>query len=800
MARQPSDADRSRPGDTITDHDAEYRENAKGSKPLKAKDLSHVPCKFHRQGACTAGASCPFSHIAAEPGQQKGICQWYIKGNCKFAHKCALAHVLPGQPLSMDRKNKRAEQQARAAEAAAAAVAAASSTDPETSAQEVKRADTNEKRYASKATGDSLSSIHSGSTLGLRGSASSRPPMMIGKATATVSTSQMESPLHDTHLSRPGEETRRSSLASTSFAAVASAGLTRTSNLTQQLENSGLGPAASNSPSNNTLEEPHSPVPVRYPSATVASLENNANVSPERRRSPIPESQTRPNARAVASDLGFGPIGSPPQSSSLSARLNYPGSPQAQAHSPPGGISLTRGRHLNGLSPATPPKTNAFNFDPSAPGGFSTSPFSPGSASLYVPFGGSVPSRPIAPLTSIEPESSGSRGLWGEATHRGSLPASALLATMSANDVAVSNQVMVDDDAEEFLPHDLLSDEEKVHREVRGRAGSRPHFGDSQPRFVSSVPATGLLGQLHAGGLWNEKTERPEDATPQYLNGGRNPPASRNNDFVAVGGGNAPSPSLLGTSNASAAFLSAHLHRSNGGTQDIYPYGLNVNQSENRDALPHTAVDFAMSPPRASMLSNTKSSGLYYPNDGYLSSQQAARPLDSGLSHGQMALSPSSRALRSHEPGQSLPQGLAAGLSRLHLVPAANLVSPPLMSGSMTGSPREGLAQQDDWLKSISTELRSPPGGTGGSVGSTGVLSPPRLSALHNAFGGQGAGGSAGIGQLNGGIEATFGYSGVPAAAAHGMQHPWGTHNVPSPLSRTVHTGHDDTLFEMDDA
>ncbi|KAJ6557812.1 hypothetical protein B0H19DRAFT_868238, partial [Mycena capillaripes] len=60
-----------------------------------AKDLSHVPCKFYKVGSCTAGSSCPFSHSMVEPGGQKDVCAWFVKGNCKFGHKCALAHVLP---------------------------------------------------------------------------------------------------------------------------------------------------------------------------------------------------------------------------------------------------------------------------------------------------------------------------------------------------------------------------------------------------------------------------------------------------------------------------------------------------------------------------------------------------------------------------------------------------------------------------------------------------------------------------------------------------------------------------------
>lgn len=56
-----------------------------------AKDLSHVPCKFHKAGNCTAGTACPFSHDLTVPGTTKPVCQWYAKGNCKFGHKVRLA-------------------------------------------------------------------------------------------------------------------------------------------------------------------------------------------------------------------------------------------------------------------------------------------------------------------------------------------------------------------------------------------------------------------------------------------------------------------------------------------------------------------------------------------------------------------------------------------------------------------------------------------------------------------------------------------------------------------------------------
>ncbi|KAG4304789.1 hypothetical protein PORY_001842 [Pneumocystis oryctolagi] len=59
---------------------------------LNLKNLQHVPCKFYRQGMCTAGRNCPFSHnLNLE--SEGAPCKYFQKGNCKFGAKCALAHV-----------------------------------------------------------------------------------------------------------------------------------------------------------------------------------------------------------------------------------------------------------------------------------------------------------------------------------------------------------------------------------------------------------------------------------------------------------------------------------------------------------------------------------------------------------------------------------------------------------------------------------------------------------------------------------------------------------------------------------
>ncbi|XXZ98089.1 hypothetical protein QA089_000571 [Meyerozyma guilliermondii] len=67
-----------------------------GSGSQSNKNLSHVPCKFYRQGNCSAGSSCPFSHnLDGTLAADKLPCKYFQKGNCKFGLKCALAHFLP---------------------------------------------------------------------------------------------------------------------------------------------------------------------------------------------------------------------------------------------------------------------------------------------------------------------------------------------------------------------------------------------------------------------------------------------------------------------------------------------------------------------------------------------------------------------------------------------------------------------------------------------------------------------------------------------------------------------------------
>ncbi|KAI9303648.1 hypothetical protein BJ944DRAFT_183036, partial [Cunninghamella echinulata] len=72
----------------------------------KGTNLSHVPCKFFKQGTCTAGANCIFSHNLT-PTSEASVCKYFLKGNCKFGTKCALLHTMSpygeGRKLLMNR-------------------------------------------------------------------------------------------------------------------------------------------------------------------------------------------------------------------------------------------------------------------------------------------------------------------------------------------------------------------------------------------------------------------------------------------------------------------------------------------------------------------------------------------------------------------------------------------------------------------------------------------------------------------------------------------------------------------------
>ena len=684
----------------------------------------------------------------------------------------------------MDRKNKRAEQAIAQGKTLNAGTQA---SGKDGSDRENKRVAATDRRDGNAQKGGSEPTVSSTPATAARQTMSSRPPMMIGKAPPTVSATGSEAPLRDSDFRRSDESARRPS-GLPSFAAAAAAGVDPSTSAGRSSTTNTPSQQNSISTDSGPRTPPNghgTPLTTKQadPSATLVDVPSDS----PRRRSPIPQSRSLHRANP-SSDRGFGPIGSPPAASWASD------SPSKAATSPPsGGISLARARQtVNGFSPATSPSPNKFDFDPSAPGGFGTSPFStPGATSLFMTYGqgGSAPTRAhhkhtlsVGDHHVLAPR--GIPGVWESGAHRGSLPASTFLGKVQ--DQPNINNSVVDDDLEEFLPsslNELLTPDERSRRMSRHNPALTT-YSDSQPRFVNSVPANSLFNNIR--GLWDDGPDGVGGSSTQRLPSIARDGRSRQHDGLSGSAAlDGPSPSFLGTSNASAAFLSGHLLRTNGGTQDT---SAQFPTSSSIDAL-HFApsADVAFTPSRITSgpTSTTQSGGLFTPNDSsyYGLHQHPSRPLGD-VPRPHMALSPSSRALRSHEPGQSLPQGLAAGLSRLHLIPATNPVSPPPGSG---GSPHDGFQQQQTtWFKN--SELRGSLV-TGTSPGSVGVASPPRTSGLGGSF--------PNLNATNGATQSSPSSVPISTTVNSSLRRPWLGQPTSSPLSRP--TIPDDAMFDMDD-
>jgi len=483
--------------------------------PRSDNKLSHVPCRFYKMGACTAGPACQFSHVLVDRGG-KDVCQWYIKGNCKFGHKCALAHVLPGQPMGMDRKNKKAAQLAGQA------------VGNQRTSKNHTRSNTPQTQQTKEENGEQT------------------PKTRVPKAVQGNISATAPSPRSSEEPSEEPEKTDK---------------------------------PFENPPVNNTL-----PTPTETP--------------------PLPAAISRPltqrfSTRNTSSDLGYGPIGSPHNSS-----------PARPAFQP-----------VVQFSPGTSPH---HHHDAVA---LSTSPFAAGRTSALTGFPDreGLGHRPIQ-SASVLPRPIGiQRDSWQRQTGQ--------------TDVRTTTSDSDEGDMEEFLPsslNDLLTPEERKRRFSRS-GSSKPAPTQANHQYSRSVPAAGLLD----ASIWKDTpTERVLSSSIASM--------SLRSGFGSEG----PSPSHFpGTSNASGAFLPQFHRSTNQSARGFVSHSFDQDRDE-VGVLPQLGT----------------SRTLRYDNNGiplgYGSNRSAAL--------GSEALSPSARALQSHAPGQSLPQGLAAGLSRLHLVPPSH--------------------------------------------------------------------------------------------------------------------------------
>ena len=589
-----------------------------------------MPCKFFKVGSCTAGPACPFSHTSVEPGQ-KDVCTWFVKGNCKFGHKCALAHILPGQSMSMDRKNKKAAQQQANA--------------------------SNQGRDGGRTKKSKSSGLNGNEGRNALLSGSTAPTRVLGNASrpspfkSTISPSAPAPPVKDIDFMLSG--------------------------LPDEDEELSSAPARVKSPSRDDAKEI-----AKDTDADTASEESN-EITVET-KPPSPPHVTIPSAaRRVVKPTSpkineFGAIGSTP--TSVSPRNRGP---------------------LSNLSPETSPSKGL--------GVLSSSPFSaPGHQTAFVPYDRAQDSLDFRSRAGLASSLGANQTFAGELLSSSQRPI--VLRTGPLEGSAVEEEDLVPGSLT-----DLLTPEERLRRMSRSKADGeglqRP--SESHHRYSRSVPAPSLLGEIRS--IWAEPgvAASPDQRTGLGGGLGNGTPSSFTSNSTFGG------PTLedaLAPSNASAAFLSGmHRYLGNKGPQQRTtlrpPPVLQPNSygASNNPSLSYSAGlnGSALSPSRVSALSNQ----MYdlARQEPYIANDVSGRPIPGFRGEGRedknMVVSPSTRALQSHEPGQSLPQGLAAGYSRIHALPPSmspatpNAFSPPKQSGfgaiggdwgDLSSSPRSG--------------------------------------------------------------------------------------------------------------
>ncbi|GAA5861575.1 hypothetical protein JCM3774_002632 [Rhodotorula dairenensis] len=638
------------PSGSGTDHS----NAAKGSK---AKDLSHVPCKFFRANTCTAGKACPFSHDLPVPGTTKPICQWFAKGNCKFGHKCALAHVLPGQPMSFDRKNKRAAQQAlRDAQAAANGHLPQSGTSPQGQQQNGSGLSQTLRQSGDNAPHGDMSAYYL-----------AQREHLIAKANAHAAAAAN---LPDAAYGSPESVGRHTPATS------------------PQMQGRGLPHDANHAPLHFAAVARGAPATFVAP--TPSGLSHDLGSPPSSGRSTVAaQAMLSEQARRLSSTSDSL---SPPRLQHLSrTRLSYNGGNGTEyGTSPPLAVPGTNGV----VAPTTA----------SAQGIFGTSPFS-SSRGLFLPssydsnedgFPRSPPIRhAVLPGDGVQRSTSGAS--WRNAT--------------AFDDDADDNG---EDFDEGFLPsslNDLLTPEEMRRRTMRsqgapGQAAHGPSSLSSRNAFdliSNSVPADLLLaaGNPAVSALAPSVTTIPVPSL-----GARSMSAMSPQDWPAIGSSSPRNGSLLTQSRTrEATLVAASPPTINSAGRVVSPATASLlssalsgvrpppqplqQQSPPPQSSPHLVAPIPVSAASFGMYSASFSGAPMLPSAAHLS---GVSPPPSGSTTLRDSSTLTSDLTGLAAPG-SLPTGLAAGLSRLHLVPPVHTgETPPSQTGSYFGSIHAGAA------------------------------------------------------------------------------------------------------------
>ncbi|KAH0578341.1 hypothetical protein H2248_003955 [Termitomyces sp. 'cryptogamus'] len=676
-----------------------------------SKDLSHVPCKFYKVGGCTAGASCPFSHHLPEPGQ-KETCAWFVKGNCKFGHKCALAHILPGQSMSMDRKNKKAAQVA-----AQAATGTERGERTERGGKEGKGGRGGATKREAHATGS--------------GSIGNRNPLLTGGSTAPT---RMAS---STPTGRPPMSLKTTLSPSAPAPPLASFGVL------EDLEGDGVqlatapaqgkqgsqdGVTAASTPESAQQQlKPKSPEPLptsapRPAAATPTKIQDFGPIG-----SP-PASGSRPSMNG-ASTLSPGP--SPKRANGINPTENEAGFFSSSPFSAPGAQSVfLSGSYTGGGVAASLGSGLAMMGGRKGWGGESVGGMAPSSVQQrgfdYEEFAAKKAGLGSLKSVSAKAAAAAADVAVEDEDLEDFLPSSLTdLLTAEERSRRMSRSNSGQQPGAAVLPG-------YGPGELSGGTGAGAGAGSglstgAHHRYSRSVPAPSLLGDIKS--IWSENKGTPLPSSPPTHKG--TPSQSfisrldaHGEDPLSMSIGSAGSGMMgLSPSNASAAFLPGlHSHYLNAkakqaqaqqlglggglargttrgvsnppyggatsGLGNSYLLGGNAGVSSSPGSQVHTHTD-ARTNTQHTYRTTPSPFDLTQQQHLHLQQSQTPRPIPSngnnGGDDGSHLLSPGARALQSHAPGQSLPQGLAAGYSRIHALPPLN--SPGSGSAFVSGTP-----------------------------------------------------------------------------------------------------------------
>lgn len=363
-------------------------------------------------------------------------------------------------------------------------------------------------------------------------------------------------------------------------------------------------------------------------------------------------------------------------------------------------------------------------------------------------------------------------------------------------------------------------------------------------RYSRSVPAPSLLGDIKS--IWADSSSAMPSSPPTHRGTPSASYASRfepyssltpGDEGLSMSMGSAGTPSSLGMmspSNASAAFLPGlHQHylsakvkqaqaqqaqlghggiarQLRGVSNPLFPGSTTGPTNNNSIASNYLQPLGGLGLPSSASTSgfhththgNTQTTYRTTPSPFDLTQNihqnpQTARPIPSNQVEDTMLaphlFSPSTRALQQHAPGQSLPQGLAAGYSRIHALPPLNDIASPPTSGSFIpgSSPGAALAGGN---ANITNNNEGPYGDW-----------PPSQNQMQGAATGAPGSGTTGLEGMFSRLSYSAATRGTTPSAPPGLSrnvsgggryNPQGT--PLSPLSGPVVTRDDDDLFDMD--